>query len=67
MDRLEHTQIAAIQRYLHALDNADDTSLEAFGHTRHRHLSTHPEPEPNLRAEPKPPEPEEPDWHRPSL
>ena len=31
MDRLGHTQIATTQRYLHALDNADNTSLEASG------------------------------------
>ena len=47
MDRLGHTQISTTQCYLHALDSADDTALEAFRRTRDRHLSTHPEPVPH--------------------
>jgi integrase len=36
MDRLGHSQITTTQRYLHALESADDTALEAFQRTRDR-------------------------------
>lgn len=36
MDRLGHSQITTTQRYLHALEAADDTALEAFQRTRDR-------------------------------
>ncbi len=58
MDRLGHTQISTTQRYLHALDSADDTALEAFRRTRDRHLSSRPEPNPNPTAEPAPEPPD---------
>ncbi len=59
MDRVGHTQISTTQRYLHALDSADNTALEAFRRTRDRHLSTHPEPVPHPRTEPDPAAPEQ--------
>ena len=36
MDRLGHSQITTTQRYLHVLESADDTALEAFQRTRDR-------------------------------
>jgi hypothetical protein len=38
MDRLGHSQITTTQNYLHALESADDTALEAFQRTRDRDL-----------------------------
>ena len=36
MDRLGHSQITTTQRYLHALDTADDTALTAYLSIRNR-------------------------------
>jgi len=52
MDRLGHTQISTTQRYLHALDSADNTALAAFHRTRDRHLGTPLEPYPEPPPEP---------------
>ena len=41
MDRLGHSQITTTQRYLHALDTADDTALTAFLTIRNRDRPPH--------------------------
>ena len=35
-ERLGHSDISTTQRYLHALPDADDTALDAFGKIRNR-------------------------------
>ena len=46
MDRLGHSQITTTQRYLHALDTANDTALAAFLATRDRNRTPPQAPQP---------------------
>ena len=62
MDRLGHSQITTTQRYLHALDTADDTALTAFLTIRNRAPASDATPKPGSglygpSATPEPPPP----------